>query len=641
MLPSNLTLALAGGTQVVVDSHGSVSATDDHCGVYANDHRYLDAVSTVVESGSTAPDWELLGRRTDGDTVTTVLASTAEGPARGSVRAWTLRRRFRVRPGRVTLSLSLTNNTNEPRPADLTTTVTPDFAHAFEVESFFDPRESPERSVALETTDQGLQFTATLADGTASTVSVESAGGTAGSTLAGTEPRVPSGTIEWSRTIAPAERADFELTITGPGAGDEVERLDLSPVAERFEPLADAARETLDALALPVGVPAAGAPRFVAPFGRDSLVVAYQLLEHDPAVAVRTLRYLASEQGTRTSRATLEEPGRILHEHRTGDLVSTGVSIRQPYYGSIDATPLFVALYADTVERVDNELLSSQLYDAAVAAVEWVLSNVDRRGFLSYEPHDHEYGLTHLGWKDSSEALSSPDGTPPSGPVVLPEVQGYVYRALTAFAPLARRAGDDQLAETCRARADTLFDAFDDAFWLPSEGCYALGIDDDGVIPSVASNQAHAIWGGLGNPEHVASAVDRLTRPDMLTESGLRTFSASHAAFDPLSYHRGSVWPHDNSIAAMGFARRGFDDAAATVAERGLRVLEDSRHRSIPDRLGFPELFTGLRDADVSNGYLIHPDACEPAAWSAGSVFGFLRAHPDYGTDAAHVEESD
>jgi glycogen debranching enzyme len=627
MLPSDCSLALAGGTQVVVRPEGSVSATDDHCGVYANDHRYLDTVSITLEDGGRVPDWDVLGRHASGDTVTTLLASSADGPGRGDVRAWTLRRQFQVRPGEATLVLSVTNNSNEERSADLAATITPDFSHVFEVESFFSPRDGPERPLTVETNGDRLAFTATLATGEPSTVLVESPGGVF-------DERDTTGIIHWTHSIAPGDSADVELTITLPSGDAAVARVRPGSVADRFEPLADAARKTLNALMLPEGVPAAGAPRFVAPFGRDSLVVAYQLLSHDSDVAERTLRFLASEQGVETDPETLEAPGRILHEMRSGDLVNVDESIRQPYYGTIDATPLFIALYADTVALTESNSLLRELYDSAVAGVEWVLSNVDERGFLTYESHDHEYGLRHLGWKDSADALAHPDGTPASGPVVLPEVQGYVYRALTSFAPLARSVGDDELADICLAHSDALFDAFEEAFWLPEEGCYALGIDDSGAIPSVASNQAHAIWGGLGTPERVAQAVKRLTRADMLTQSGLRTFSGSHAAFDPLSYHRGSVWPHDNSFAAMGFARRGFEDAAATIAERGLRVLEDRHQRATPDRLGFPELFTGLDETAIRNGYLIHPDSCEPAAWSAGSVYGFLRAHPEYRTSS-------
>jgi glycogen debranching enzyme len=623
MLPQDCTLALTGGTQVVVGREGSVTAANGYTGVYANDHRYLDTLATTITDGETTPSWEVLGRHSDGSTVTTLLTSSADGPGRGAVRAWTLRKRVHVDPGQVTLTLSLTNNTNDERTADITTRVVPDFGHVFEVESFFNPRDAPERPATVETSDRDLQFTATVADGSTQTVTVDSIDGDAN---VATEQ--PSGAVTWRRTVAPGDSADVELSLTLPNAQADVPQLEPTGVAEEYESLAEAARASLDALMMPAGVPAAGAPRFVAPFGRDSLVVAYQLLEHDPNVAVRTLRYLAAEQGTETNPETREAPGRILHEHRTGDLVEIGESIRQPYYGTIDATPLFVALYADTVARTESDTLRSELYDAAVSGVEWVLSNADDRGFLTYESHDHQYGLHHLGWKDSADALAHPDGTPASGSVVLPEVQGYVYRALTAFAPLARAAGDDGLADSCQAHAETLFEAFEAAFWLPEESCYALGIDDNGIIPSVASNQTHAIWGGLGTAEHVAQAVERLTRPDMLTESGLRTFAGSHAAFDPLSYHRGSVWPHDNSFAAMGFVERGFDDAAATLAERGLRVLEDCHRRAAPDRLGFPELFTGLDEAAVSNGYLVHPDSCEPAAWSAGSVYGFLRAHP-------------
>ncbi|WP_254663116.1 amylo-alpha-1,6-glucosidase [Haladaptatus sp. W1] len=376
---------------------------------------------------------------------------------------------------------------------------------------------------------------------------------------------------------------------------------------------------------LPCGVPAAGAPRFLAPFGRDSLVVSYQLLPFDSAVAERTLRFLAAEQGTETDDATLEAPGRIMHEKRHGDLPAIGESVRTPYYGTIDATPLFAALFSDTMAETDDESLFHSVYPHAKAAVEWTLDELDEEGLLFYEPHDRPLGLSHLGWKDSARALLHPDGTPAQGAIALAEVQGYVFRALTRFAPLAERADDSPLAAACDDAAKTLVETFEEHLWLPEEGCYALGIDDRGVIPSVASNQGHAIWGGLGSDERVAQVAERLTSDDMLTSAGLRTFAASHDSFDPLSYHRGSVWPHDTSIAAMGFAERGYHEAAESLAVSGLTALSDTVRADFPDRFGFPELMVGF-DRDLSVGTVRHPDACIPAAWSAGSVFGFLQS---------------
>ncbi|WP_411965978.1 glycogen debranching N-terminal domain-containing protein [Haloferax sp. YSMS24] len=632
MLPENCMLALHGGRQVVVDEHGDVSPENDHCGIYSDDHRYLRGVDLRVDDASGEVRWERLGRASDGDAVTTVLTSSTDGPARGDTRAWTLTKQFSIDRDGVTVTFGIQNNTNETRGCELEVTIDPGFEHIFEVESFFSARDARDRPVTATRLDEGtVRYTAKGVDETERSVSIET--NRDDTDDANESVQVESdetAVVSATQTVGPATTESLSFTISLPGDAIDVPSVDVAPadIDPRHRSLASAASEALDALLLPEGVPAAGAPRFVAPFGRDSLIVGYQLLAFDASVAERTLRFLASEQGTDAISDTLEEPGKILHEHRTGDLTEAGISLRRPYYGNIDATALFVALYADAVEAQVSDSLEDDLYESATAAVEWILDTADEDGFLRYDAHDHPYGLNHLGWKDSSEALAHPDGREPTGRIALSEVQGYSYRALRAFEPIAREHGDEELADACGELADRLFDSFEAQFWVPSEGCYALALDGSERIPSVATNQTHAFWGGLGTDERVESAVDRLLEPDVLTSSGLRTFAGDHEAFDPLSYHRGSVWPHDNSLAALGFAERGFDHAAELVAERSLDALGDSLTRAQPNRFGFPELFTGLNET-VPNGYLVHPDSCEPAAWAAGSVFGFLTAHPE------------
>ncbi|KAB1185409.1 MULTISPECIES: glycogen debranching N-terminal domain-containing protein [Haloferax] len=634
MLPDNCMLALHGGKQVVVDKHGDVATENDHCGIYSTDHRFLRGIDLTVRQTDGEIQWERLGRESDGDSVTTVLTSSTAGPGRGDVRAWSLTRKFSIDPDGVTVTLTIHNNTNEPRECELQASIVPGFNHIFEIESFFSARDARERTVsATYSSDDTIQFSAEGVDDAERHVAIElTQDGSSDDSIISVEIGDDSTVALTSdRTVSPGESETMEFSVSLPGDASEVPSVDTSSAIDpRYRSLADAATEALDALMLPEGVPAAGAPRFVAPFGRDSLIVGFQLLEFDTNVAERTLRFLAAEQGTDDEYETLEESGKILHENRTGDLVEADISLRRPYYGNIDSTSLFVSLYADTVAESESKTLEDDLYDAATDAVEWILDNADEDGFLRYSSHDHPYGLNHLGWKDSSEALSHPDGREPTGRIALSEVQGYSYRALQQFEPIAREHGDEALADACNSLAEKLFDSFEEQFWVADEGCYALALDGSEQIPSVATNQTHAFWGGLGTDERIESAVERLLEADVLTSSGLRTFAGDHPAFDPLSYHRGSVWPHDNSMAALGFAERGFDHAAKIIAERNLQALEDSVTRGRPSRLGFPELFTGL-DETISNGYLVHPDSCEPAAWAAGSVFGFLSAHPELG----------
>ncbi|WP_423746734.1 glycogen debranching N-terminal domain-containing protein (plasmid) [Haladaptatus sp. SPP-AMP-3] len=616
MLPDDCALAVDSGRQVIVDSRGDVTPRTPETGVYESDHRYLSTLEIEVGDGG---EWTVLGREVRDRGVTTTLASPTVGTGRGDQRPWTLEKRVELTEMGVTATARLTNNTADTRETTVAFELAPDFGHVFDIPSFFSPRERQDRTVSVERHPNGCAFVGTLADGTERRVTVSS------DTSIETAVTDGSATISTDVTVAPASTRTVELDIDLPAGARNTPEIDADIDCPRYGRLIDRAAETLGGLMLPCGVPAAGAPRFLAPFGRDSLLVSYQLLPFDSSVAERTLRFLADEQGTETDDATLEAPGRIMHEKRHGDLPAIGESVRTPYYGTVDATPLFAALFADTVAETEDETLFDSVYPHAKSAVEWTLAELDDEGFLFYEPHDHPLGLAHLGWKDSAEALARPDGTPARGAVALAEVQGYVFRALTRFAPLAERADDSTLAAECEDAAETLAEAFEERLWLPEEGCYALGIDDRGVIPSVASNQGHAIWGGLGSDRRVARVATRLTDDDMLTSAGVRTFASSHDSFDPLSYHRGSVWPHDTSIAAMGFAERGHHETAETLAVRGLDALADTVRTDFPDRFGFPELMVGF-DGDVSAGTVRHPDACIPAAWSAGSVFGFLQS---------------
>lgn len=616
MLPDDCALAVDSGRQVIVDSRGNVTPETPETGVYESDHRYLSSLEIEVGDGD---EWAVLGRESRDRGVTTTLASPTVGTGRGEQRLWTLGKRLELTETGVTATVRLTNNTRTTREIGITFDLTPDFGHVFESPAFFSPRKNQDRPITVEEHATGCTFVGTLADGTERRVKVGSE--SALEATVGDESATFSATV----TVPPASTRTVELDVDLPDGRRETPEIEVNVDYPQYERLVERAARTLGALMLPCGVPAAGAPRFLAPFGRDSIVVSYQLLPFDSSVAERTLRFLADEQGTETDDATLEAPGRIMHEKRHGDLPAIGDSVRTPYYGTVDATPLFAALFSDTVTETDDDSLFDSVYPHAKAAVEWTLDELDDEGLLFYEPHDHPLGLTHLGWKDSAEALSHPDGTPAQGPIALAEVQGYAFRALTRFAPLAEHRDDSALARACDDAAKTLAATFEERLWLPEEKCYALGMDDRGVIPSVASNQGHAIWGGLGSDERVAQVAERLTSDDMLTSAGLRTFAASHDSFDPLSYHRGSVWPHDTSIAAMGFAERGHREAAESLAISGLTALSDTVRADFPDRLGFPELMVGF-DGDLSVGTVRHPDACIPAAWSAGSVFGFLQS---------------
>ncbi|MFC4438633.1 MULTISPECIES: MGH1-like glycoside hydrolase domain-containing protein [Natrialbaceae] len=624
MIPDDCALAIADGVVAVVDEFGDVRDSHGENGIYTSDVQYLREFAVrPTDRDEPTTGWDRIARRAGPDGVTTVLASGAVGDGRGDARPLLLEKRLVPDASGVTLTTTVENYTTDRRTVDVEVTARSSFRHVFECPGFFAPREPVDRTLDVRERPDGATLTADCPDETTrrATIDVTDAAAVAtstaddvGTTITATLP-VPPGdtaTITASATFAPAR---------APSDGRAAPGVSTQPSS----PLFDAAADTLTALMLPDGVPAAGAPRFLAPFGRDALLVAFQTLPFVPQLTRRTIEYFAGQQGTTTDATTLEEPGKIPHETRHGDRPAVGKSIRAPYYGTVDATPLYAALVAAYGEWAGADAVTDGLYAAAVDAAEWICEASGPDGLLRYDPHDHEHGLAHLGWKDSSRALARPDGTPATPPIALAEVQGYAYRALCDVAELAASRGDDILHDRFAARADDVRDRFDEAFWLPDERCYALALDDDGVVESVASNQGHALWAGIAPDDRADAVIDRLLEPDMLTDAGIRTFAESHDAFDPLSYHRGSVWPHDTSFAAMGFARYGRDDAVATLVGRGLDALEASATTD-PDRWGFPELMVGLDAPTLETGRVHHPDSCEPAAWSAGSAFGFVRA---------------
>ncbi|TYL37280.1 hypothetical protein CV102_18445 [Natronococcus pandeyae] len=624
MIPDDCVLAISDGVVAVVGAHGDVRNVHDESGVYSRDVQHLGefAVRPTDREAPTA-GWDRIARRAGPDGVTTVLSSGAVGDGRGDARPLLVEKRLVPDANGVTLTTTVENYTAEQRTVDVEVTARSSFRHVFECPGFFSARKPVDRTLAVRERFDGATLAADCPDGTtrrttidvtnASAVTTDANGGV-GTTITATLPVEPGGTatLTTSATFAPArEPGDVQDT----------------PVvsAQPSSPLFEAAADTLAALTLPEGVPAAGAPRFLAPFGRDALLVGFQTLPFAPQLTRRTLEHFASQQGTTSDDATLEEPGKIPHENRHGDRPAVGKSIRAPYYGTVDATPLFAGLVAAYGEWAGTDAVTDELYAAAVEAAEWICETSGADGLLRYDSHDHEYGLAHLGWKDSGRALARPDGTPATPPVALAEVQGYAYRALRGVAELAAQRGDDRFHERFTEHAQRVQDRFDEAFWLPDERCYALALDDEGVVESVASNQGHALWTGIVPADRADAVIDRLLEPDMLTDAGLRTFAASHDAFDPLSYHRGSVWPHDTSLAAMGAARYGRGDAVAALVERGLDALEASATTD-PERWGFPELMVGLDQPGLETGRIHHPDSCEPAAWSAGSAFGFVQA---------------
>lgn len=365
---------------------------------------------------------------------------------------------------------------------------------------------------------------------------------------------------------------------------------------------------------------AAGAPWFMTLFGRDSLIASWMALIVDPNLALATVRSLARLQGTRTDAETEEQPGRILHEVRLGGSASLALSDGDIYYGTADATPLFVMLVAE-LHRWGTPLADlAPLFPAVDEALGWISNHgdPDRDGYVEYE-RSSPNGLINQGWKDSWDAISFADGRLAQGPIALAEVQAYAYAAWHAGAELAAASGNYELAVDRRRRAETLKERFNRDFWMADSAAYAIALDGDKrQVDSIASNMGHCLWAGIV-PANRAGAVSRwLVSPQLSSGWGLRTLATSMARYDPLSYHNGSVWPHDTAIAIAGLRRSGRPDEAMQLARNLLAAASATGGE-------MPELFSGISrsDAPVPVGY---PASCRPQAWASGAPLLILRS---------------
>jgi glycogen debranching enzyme len=364
---------------------------------------------------------------------------------------------------------------------------------------------------------------------------------------------------------------------------------------------------------------AAGAPWFMALFGRDSLLTAYMALPVDRTLALGTLRTLARHQGRRADPLTEEEPGRILHEVRLGVLSGLSLGGGSVYYGSADATPLFVVLLGELTRWGAEAHQIRELLPHADRALEWIdrYGDRDADGFVEYQ-RATDRGLRNQGWKDSWDGINFADGRLAEPPIALCEVQGYVYDAFRRRAQLAQDLNEDATAERWLERADTLKTAFNERFWLPDRGWYAIALDrDKRPVDACASNMGHCLWSGIVDDDRAQSVAKHLLSPAMFTGWGVRTLSSAMGAYDPVSYHNGSVWPHDNAFIVAGLMRYGFVEEAQQVAAALLDAAEAFGGR-------LPELFCGF-DRDQYDEPVPYPTSCSPQAWAAATPVHLIR----------------
>jgi len=360
---------------------------------------------------------------------------------------------------------------------------------------------------------------------------------------------------------------------------------------------------------------AAGIPWFVALFGRDSLIACIETLAYSPAVAENTLRIMAKYQGRSTDEWRDEQPGKIMHELRVGELAHLHEIPQTPYYGTIDATPLFLVLMACHAAWTGELSLFDELQPAVEAALKWIDEYGDQNGdgYVEYQSASKK-GLINQGWKDSGDAIVNLDGSLAQPPISLVEVQGYVYLAKILLTGLYERAGDAERARRLRQQAETLRSRFNRDFWLADRKFYALALQD-GKRPAavISSNPGQALWTGIVDPDKARSVVERLMAEDMFSGWGIRTLSAKERRYNPIGYHLGTVWPHDNAITAAGFRRYGFSEEACRVFAAIAEAAPHFEH----DRL--PEVFAGF-SRDAYGIPVRYPVACHPQAWAAGAV---------------------
>jgi glycogen debranching enzyme len=385
--------------------------------------------------------------------------------------------------------------------------------------------------------------------------------------------------------------------------------------------------EDLAALRLPWKVeekgfiPAAGVPWFVALFGRDSLIVSLQNMIVHPDFARSALTVLGDLQATEIDDYRDAQPGKILHEMRQGELAQLKLIPHTPYYGTADATALYLITLHEAWRWLGDDAICTQHEDVAKRCLDWIdnYGDMDGDGLQEYQTRS-PHGYENMAWKDAGDSVMYPDGTQVKCPKALCELQGYTYDAWLRMAEIFEHFGKVDLAVHLRAKAAALQEKVEKLFWCEEMQFYCYGLDGDKrQIKTVASNQGHLLWSGIASPEHAAHVVRRLMQPDMWSGWGVRTLSSDNPAYNPFSYQNGSVWPHDNGILAMGFKRYGFAHETAMVA----RDISEAASYFVFHRL--PELYSGTK-REPGAFPVQYLGANVPQAWAAGTVFHLLRA---------------
>jgi glycogen debranching enzyme len=373
----------------------------------------------------------------------------------------------------------------------------------------------------------------------------------------------------------------------------------------------------------------AGVPWYCALFGRDSAITAWQVLPFLPDLSRECIEVLAAYQGTEDDVYRAEQPGRILHELRFGEMARTKQVPHSPYYGTIDATQLWLFVLAEYIKWSGDLDFARKMWAPVKQALAWIDRNLNESGYLAYI-RESDKGLENQGWKDSGDSVMHSDGQLGRAPIVLSEVQGYTYAAWTAIAGVADLLGYAGVGDKLRSAAKGLKENFARDFWMEKEQYIALALDADGrQCQVISSNPGHLLFTGILDDQMAATVADRLMDSDMHSGWGIRTLSKSAIAYNPMSYHNGSIWPHDNAVIAEGLRKIGRVKDAQKIM---LGLLEASQFQ--PD-FRLPELFCGF-ERDGSYRPIDYPVSCSPQAWAAGAIFQLLKTCVNFEPDACN-----
>ncbi|MGC0403523.1 glycogen debranching enzyme [Streptomyces sp. SAI-126] len=636
-------LLVHGGTFAAVGDGGDISGVrgggSSPDGLFVRDARHLSRWQLTVDGA--VP--EALSPVADGDTARCVLVPRG---GRQDTPAYTLFREQAVGDGSFVESLRITSNRPVSTTVRLAITADADFTDQFELRSDYRTYPKTGATRSREVLDDGVEFGYQRREWRSrTTVTADPAPDGVEETGTGARRLV------WTLDLEPHGTAELTLRVMARPHGDtRALRVPSSPAALNRQHLAMEG-EFVEGVAFPTGwpelaaacargladlaslqvpatgpdgeelrVPAAGAPWFLTLLGRDALLTSLFALPYRPQLAAATLPALAATQATETGAASVAQPGKIVHEVRHGELAHFEQVPYGRYYGSVDATPLFLVLLGAYVEHTADLSLARRLEPHARAAIGWMLDHggLTSRGYLVYRAD--QGGLANQNWKDSPGSICGADGTRPSGPVMAAGAQGYAYDALRRTAWVSRTVWEDETyAALLEQAAADLRDRFQRDFWMPDRSFPALALDGEGrQVDALASDAGHLLWSGLLDKEYGELVGRRLLEPDFFSGWGVRTLAAGQAAYHPLSYHRGSVWPHDNALITLGLARYGLHDEARSVAHGLVDAATATGHR-------LPEVLAGY--GRESHGEPVpYPHACVRESRSAAAPLALLTA---------------